>query len=142
MVPEPHLCDVENSPRTSSSAAHFLPGENAALAAFHGNPGRPGSTSRGIPPPPRLRLAPRPRWGLGFGCRSPPGAFHLYCDSSALAADSFCPGLENAGRSRCRGKGIDFGSHPAGAPLRFAYTTYDVERLAEAVQRLQRLFGR
>ena len=72
----------------------------------------------------------------------PEGAFYLYCDSSALAPDSFTLArdlLEQAGVA-CT-PGLDFGQHAPEKHLRFAYTT-DISRLGEAVERLATYFSR
>lgn len=72
----------------------------------------------------------------------PEGAFYLYCDCSALAADSFTLArdlLEQTGVAAT--PGLDFGSNAPEKHIRFAYTT-DISRLIEAVDRLGRYFGR
>lgn len=72
----------------------------------------------------------------------PEGAFYLYCDSSELHPDSFALArelLEQAGVAAT--PGIDFGANAPEKHIRFAYTT-GVDRLAEAVGRLRRHFGR
>ncbi len=75
---------------------------------------------------------------LGFRIPVPPrGAFYLYADCSALGADALTLAerfLEEAGVAVT--PGVDFGSQGTERFLRFAYTT-DLERLAEAVRRLQ-----
>jgi len=66
----------------------------------------------------------------------PEGAFYIYADCSAFAAESFELSrrlLEEAGVAVT--PGIDFGEHRAGSYLRFAYTT-SMENLAEGVRRL------
>jgi aspartate/methionine/tyrosine aminotransferase len=65
----------------------------------------------------------------------------LYCDCSALSDDSFILArdlLETAGVAAT--PGLDFGQNQPEKHIRFAYTT-DIERLAEAVERLRRYFG-
>ena len=72
----------------------------------------------------------------------PEGAFYLYCDCSALAADSFTLArdlLENAGVAAT--PGLDFGANAPEKHIRFTYATR-IDRLAEAVERLSRYFGR
>ncbi|MCE1238981.1 MAG: pyridoxal phosphate-dependent aminotransferase [Azonexaceae bacterium] len=72
----------------------------------------------------------------------PEGAFYLYCDCSALSADSFRFAgelLEQAGVAAT--PGLDFGRNAPERYLRFAYTT-DLDRLAEAVDRIARFIGR
>lgn len=79
--------------------------------------------------------------GLSVVAR-PEGAFYLYCDCSAVAADSFALArelLEDAGVAAT--PGLDFGANAPEKHIRFAYTT-GVDRLAEAVERLRRHFGR
>ena len=80
---------------------------------------------------------------IGFRVTArPEGAFYLYCDCSDLADDSFTLArdlLEKAGVAAT--PGLDFGSNAPEKHIRFAYTT-DVPRLAEAVERLRRYFGR
>lgn len=80
---------------------------------------------------------------IGFRVTArPEGAFYLYCDCSALAADSFTLArdlLEKTGVAAT--PGLDFGSNAPEKHIRFAYTT-NVARLAEAVERLRRYFGR
>lgn len=77
---------------------------------------------------------------LGFRIPVPPrGAFYVYADCSALGADALSLAerfLEEAGVAVT--PGIDFGQQETSHFLRFAYTT-DLERLAEAVRRLQRV---
>lgn len=72
----------------------------------------------------------------------PEGAFYLYCDCSALCDDSFALArdlLEQAGVAAT--PGLDFGYNQPQRHIRFAYTT-DIDRLAEAVRRLGKYFGR
>ena len=72
----------------------------------------------------------------------PEGAFYLYCDCSGLSADSFALArdlLEKTGVAAT--PGLDFGNNEPEKHIRFAYTT-GVDRLAEAVERLRRYFGR
>jgi aspartate/methionine/tyrosine aminotransferase len=80
---------------------------------------------------------------IGFRVTArPEGAFYLYCDCSDLADDSFTLArdlLEMAGVAAT--PGLDFGSNAPEKHIRFAYTT-GVPRLAEAVERLSRYFGR
>jgi len=80
---------------------------------------------------------------IGFRVTArPEGAFYLYCDCSDLADDSFTLArdlLEKAGVAAT--PGLDFGSNAPEKHIRFAYTT-GVPRLAEAIERLSRYFGR
>ena len=80
---------------------------------------------------------------LGFRITAQPqGAFYLYCDCSALCADSFTFAqdlLEKTGVAAT--PGLDFGSNQPARHIRFAYTT-EVSRLQEAVARLAVYLGR
>ncbi len=72
----------------------------------------------------------------------PEGAFYLYCDCSALTDDSFTLArrlLEETGVAAT--PGVDFGFNAPEKHIRFAYTT-NIERLAEAADRLGRYFNR
>jgi len=79
---------------------------------------------------------------LGFGIpRVPAGAFYIYADISQFSDDSsqFCLDLlEQHGIAIT--PGADFGSHLPKQHVRFAYTT-SMERLQEAVRRLDLIFG-
>lgn len=76
---------------------------------------------------------------LGFMLTAKPeGAFYIYADCSRLTDDSDAFArrlLETAGVAVT--PGLDFGDCAPKSHLRFAYTT-DVERLAEAVERIRR----
>jgi aspartate/methionine/tyrosine aminotransferase len=80
--------------------------------------------------------------GLGFAIPvKPEGAFYVYADCSKFTGDSFrfaMELLEAEGVAVTPGR--DFGSHNAHHALRFAYTT-SIERMAEAMHRLQRFIG-
>jgi aspartate/methionine/tyrosine aminotransferase len=80
---------------------------------------------------------------IGFRITAQPqGAFYLYCDCSALTNDSFTLArdlLETAGIAAT--PGLDFGSNQPEKHIRFAYTT-SVDRLSEAISRLQHYFRR
>ncbi len=80
---------------------------------------------------------------IGFRITArPEGAFYLYCDCSALSNDSFTLArdlLEKVGVAAT--PGIDFGANQPEKHIRFAYTT-NIERLAEAADRLSRYFQR
>lgn len=81
------------------------------------------------------------RLGFRIGTR-PEGAFYVYADCSAFAADSFDLAgrlLEEAGVAVT--PGADFGANRPERHLRFAYTT-DLDRLAEGVRRIARFLGR
>jgi aspartate/methionine/tyrosine aminotransferase len=79
---------------------------------------------------------------LGFRLAArPEGAFYIYANCAALTRDSddFARQLlESAGVATTPGR--DFGSNAPDKHLRFAYTT-DVERLADAVDRIHRFLG-
>ncbi|MBP9804706.1 MAG: pyridoxal phosphate-dependent aminotransferase [Candidatus Accumulibacter sp.] len=79
---------------------------------------------------------------LGFRLTAKPaGAFYLYADCSGLTdnSDRFARKLlETVGVAAT--PGLDFGTHAPEKHLRFAYTT-DLERLAEAVDRIRGFLG-
>jgi len=79
---------------------------------------------------------------LGFDIpQVPQGAFYVYAGCSRFTADSFAFArdlLEQAGVAVT--PGIDFGSHGASGHVRFAYTN-PIERLQEAVSRIERFLG-
>ena len=124
------------------SKGHTCPAQYAALAAFTPETIRILEARRAEFRRRRDFLAPAlETLGLRVTAR-PEGAFYLYCDSSALAPDSFTLArdlLEQAGVA-CT-PGLDFGQHAPEKHLRFAYTT-DISRLGEAVERLATYFNR
>ena len=72
----------------------------------------------------------------------PQGAFYIYADCSALAADSFAFArdlLETAGVAIT--PGADFGAHGAARHVRFAYTNA-IPALAEGVRRIGEFLAR
>ena len=79
---------------------------------------------------------------LGFRLTAKPeGAFYIYADCSALTNDSEAFArdlLEKAGVAMT--PGLDFGAAAPKSHLRIAYTT-SIERLEEAVSRIQRYLG-
>lgn len=79
---------------------------------------------------------------LGFRIpHAPAGALYLYAGLGELGSDSqqfAVELLEQHGIAIT--PGLDFGSHRAAEHVRFAYTT-SMERLEEAVRRLERVFG-
>ena len=79
---------------------------------------------------------------LGFGIpNTPAGALYLYADASRFTQDSqrFCLDLlEQHGVAIT--PGLDFGHYRANEHVRFSFTT-GMERLEEAVRRLQRVLG-
>lgn len=141
VVPEPYLRDVEKLAQNLFISPP-TPAQYAALAAFEPETETILQARRREFQRRRDFLAPAlESIGLHVVAR-PQGAFYLYCDSSALAEDSFALAarmLEEAGVAAT--PGLDFGTHAPGRHLRFAYTTA-VDRLGEAVQRLQQLFRR
>ena len=67
----------------------------------------------------------------------PEGAFYLYCDCSALTADSFAFArelLEQAGVAAT--PGLDFGANGPERHIRFAYTT-DIPSIEEGFNRIE-----
>lgn len=141
VIPEPYVRDIEklaqnlvlcpSTPAQHAALAAFMPATIAILEARRAEFRRR-----------RDFLAPAlERVGFRITAR-PEGAFYLYCDCSALAADSFALAwdlLEKAGVAAT--PGIDFGANAPERHIRFAYTT-GVERLAEAADRLSRYFSR
>jgi aspartate/methionine/tyrosine aminotransferase len=141
VIPEAFVRDVEKLAQNLTLCAP-TPAQYGALAAF-----RPATIAileerRAEFRRRRDFLAPALEQ-LGFRVTArPEGAFYLYCDCSALAADSFTLArdlLEKAGVAAT--PGLDFGANAPEKHIRFAYTT-GVERLAEAVERLRKYFGR
>lgn len=141
VVPEPYLRDVEKLAQ-NLFIAPSTPAQHAALAAFAPETLAILEERRAILGARRDYLAPAlERLGFRLAAR-PEGAFYLWCDSSALAADSFQLAtrlLEEAGVAAT--PGLDFGQHQPERHMRFAYTT-DQTRLEEAVARLGRYLGR
>ena len=141
VIPAPYVRDIEklaqnltlcpSTPAQYGALAAFLPETLALLEAR-----RTEFRQR------RDFLAPALE-EIGFRVTArPEGAFYLYCDCSALSNDSFTLArdlLEKAGVAAT--PGLDFGSNAPEKHIRFAYTT-NLERLAEAVSRLSRYFGR
>lgn len=141
VVPEAYLRDVEKLAQ-NLTLCPSTPAQYAALAAFRPQTIALLEERRGEFRRRRDFLAPAlERLGFRVTAR-PEGAFYLYCDCSALAADSFALArdlLEKAGVAAT--PGLDFGSNEPEKHIRFAYTT-GVDRLAEAVDRLGLYFGR
>lgn len=81
--------------------------------------------------------------GLGFGVpQSPQGAFYIYANCSRFTNDSFSFArelLEKAGVAIA--PGVDFGTHEAGAHVRFTYTQ-PVPVLEEGVRRIARFLDK
>jgi aspartate/methionine/tyrosine aminotransferase len=141
VIPEPYVRDIEKLAQNLTLCAS-TPAQHAALAAFLPETLEILETRRAEFRRRRDFLAPElERIGFRITAR-PEGAFYLYCDSSALADDSFTLArdlLETAGVAAT--PGLDFGGNAPEKHIRFAYTT-DVERLAEAIRRLRVYFGR
>jgi aspartate/methionine/tyrosine aminotransferase len=141
VIPESYVRDVEKLAQ-NLVLCPSTPAQYGALAAFNPETLAILEARRAEFRRRRDFLAPALEQ-IGFRVTArPEGAFYLYCDSSALAEDSFTLAkdlLEKAGVAAT--PGLDFGSNAPEKHIRFAYTT-DVERLAEAARRLTRYFGR
>ena len=140
VVPEAYVRDVEKLAQ-NLTLCPSTPAQYGALAAFEPDTLSILEARRAEFRRRRDYLAPALE-AIGFRVTArPEGAFYLYCDCSALAADSFVLArdlLEKAGVAAT--PGLDFGSHEPEKHIRFAYTT-SVDRLAEAVRRLSAYFG-
>ncbi len=141
VVPEAYVRDVEKLAQ-NLVLCPSTPAQYAALAAFEPATIALLEERRSEFRRRRDFLAPAlESLGLRITAR-PEGAFYLYCDCSALAADSYTLArdlLEKVGVAAT--PGIDFGANAPERHIRFAYTT-TVERLAEAVERLRTYFAR
>ena len=141
VIPEAFVRDVEKLAQ-NLVLCPSAPAQHAALAAFAPATIAILEARRAEFRRRRDFLAPAlEALGLRVTAR-PEGAFYLYCDCSALAADSFTLArdlLEQTGVAAT--PGLDFGSNAPEKHIRFAYTT-DISRLIEAVDRLGRYFGR
>lgn len=141
VIPEVYVRDVEKLAQ-NLTLCPSTPAQHAALAAFEPETIAILESRRSEFRRRRDFLAPALE-AIGFRITArPEGAFYLYCDCSALADDSFALAkdlLEKTGVAAT--PGLDFGSNQPEKHIRFAYTT-GVERLAEAVERLSRYFGR
>ncbi|WP_295008245.1 pyridoxal phosphate-dependent aminotransferase [uncultured Dechloromonas sp.] len=141
VIPEPYVRDVEKLAQ-NLTLCPSTPTQYAALAAFAPETIAILEERRAEFRRRRDFLAPALE-AIGFRVTArPEGAFYLYCDCSALAADSFALArelLEKAGVAAT--PGLDFGSNEPEKHIRFAYTT-GIPRLAEAVRRLGAYFGR
>lgn len=141
VIPEAFVRDVEKLAQ-NLVLCPSTPAQYAALAAFQPETIAILEERRAEFRRRRDFLAPALE-AIGFRITArPEGAFYLYCDCSALAADSFTLArelLEKTGVAAT--PGLDFGSNAPERHIRFAYTT-SVDRLAEAVERLRRYFGR
>ena len=141
VIPEAYVRDVEKLAQ-NLVLCPSTPAQHAALAAFAPDTIAILEERRAEFRHRRDFLAPALE-AIGFRVTArPEGAFYLYCDRSALADDSFALArdlLEKTGVAAT--PGLDFGSNAPEKHIRFAYTT-GVPRLAEAVERLRRYFGR
>lgn len=141
VIPEAYVRDVEKLAQ-NLTLCPSTPAQYAALAAFAPETIAILEERRAEFRRRRDFLAPALE-AIGFRVTArPEGAFYLYCDCSALAADSFVLArelLEKAGVAAT--PGLDFGSNEPEKHIRFAYTT-GIPRLAEAVRRLGAYFGR
>lgn len=141
VIPEAYVRDVEKLAQ-NLVLCPSTPAQHAALAAFAPDTIAILEERRAEFRHRRDFLAPALE-AIGFRVTArPEGAFYLYCDCSALADYSFTLArdlLEKTGVAAT--PGLDFGSNAPEKHIRFAYTT-GVPRLAEAVERLRRYFGR
>lgn len=141
VIPELYLRDVEKLAQ-NLVLCPSTPAQHAALAAFAPETIAILEERRSEFRRRRDFLAPALE-AIGFRVTArPQGAFYLYCDCSALADDSFTLArdlLEKTGVAAT--PGLDFGSNEPEKHIRFAYTTR-IDRLADAVERLRRYFGR
>jgi aspartate/methionine/tyrosine aminotransferase len=141
VVPPAYVREVEKLAQ-NLFIAPSTPAQYAALAAFSDDTLAVLEQRRAEFQRRRDFLLPALR-ELGFGIPvTPEGAFYIYADCSALAADSaqFSRDLlEQAGVAVT--PGTDFGSHHPERYLRFAYTT-DMARLEEGVARIRRFLIR
>ncbi len=141
VIPEAYVRDVEKLAQ-NLVLCPSTPAQHGALAAFAPDTIAMLEERRAEFRHRRDFLAPALE-AIGFRVTArPEGAFYLYCDCSALADDSFALArdlLEKTGVAAT--PGLDFGSNAPEKHIRFAYTT-GVPRLAEAVERLRRYFGR
>ncbi len=141
VIPEAYVRDIEKLAQ-NLVLCPSTPAQHGALAAFAPETIAILEARRAEFRRRRDFLAPALE-SIGFRITArPEGAFYLYCDSSALAPDSFTLArdlLEKTGVAAT--PGLDFGASAPEKHIRFAYTT-GIERLADAVERLRRYFGR
>ena len=140
VIPEAYVRDVEKLAQ-SLTLCPSTPAQYAALAAFLPETIALLEERRAEFRRRRDFLAPALE-AIGFRVTArPEGAFYLYCDCSALTIDSFTFArelLEQVGIAAT--PGLDFGSNAPERHIRFAYTT-NLDRLAEAAERLRRYLG-
>lgn len=141
VIPEAFVRDVEKLAQ-NLVLCPSAPAQHGALAAFAPETIATLEERRAEFRRRRDFLAPALE-SIGFRITArPEGAFYLYCDCSALAADSFSLArdlLEQTGVATT--PGLDFGSNAPEKHIRFAYTT-GITRLGEAVERLSSYFRR
>ena len=141
VIPEAYVRDVEKLAQ-NLTLCPSTPAQYAALAAFLPETIALLEERRAEFRRRRDFLAPALE-AIGFKVTArPEGAFYLYCDCSALTTDSFTFArelLEQVGIAAT--PGLDFGSNAPERHIRFAYTT-NLDRLAEAAERLRRYLGR
>jgi len=141
VIPEAYVRDIEKLAQ-NLVLCPSTPAQHGALAAFAPETIAILEARRAEFRRRRDFLAPALE-SIGFRITArPEGAFYLYCDSSALAPDSFTLArdlLEKTGVAAT--PGLDFGASAPEKHIRFAYTT-GIDRLADAVERLRRYFGR
>lgn len=140
VVPERFTRDIEKLAQ-NLFISPSTPAQHAALAAFKPDTIAILESRRSEFRRRRDFLTPELR-KLGFQISAQPeGAFYIYANCSSLTKDSdhFARQLlESAGVAIT--PGLDFGTHAPENHLRFAYTT-DLERLAEAVERIRNFLG-
>jgi aspartate/methionine/tyrosine aminotransferase len=138
VVPQPYLREVEKLAQNLYIAPP-TPAQHAALAAFEGETLAILEARRAEFRERRDTLLPGLR-RLGFRVPAEPqGAFYVYADSTAVAADSFqlATTLINDGGVAAT-PGLDFGSHGPERHMRFAYTVARVQ-IEEGLYRMERL---
>ena len=141
VIPEAYVRDIEKLAQ-NLTLCPSTPAQYGALAAFQPDTIALLEARRAEFRQRRDFLAPALE-SIGFRITArPEGAFYLYCDCSALCADSFTLArdlLEKIGVAAT--PGLDFGSNAPEKHIRFAYTM-NLARLAEATDRLARYFAR
>jgi aspartate/methionine/tyrosine aminotransferase len=138
VVPQPYVREVEKLAQNLYIAPP-TPAQHAALAAFDTETLAILEARRAEFQQRRDTLLPGLR-RLGFRIPAAPrGAFYVYADSSAIAADSFrlAATLINDGGVAAT-PGLDFGSHAPENHMRFAYTVAR-EQIEEGLDRMERL---
>ncbi len=140
VAPERHMREIEKLAQNLFIAPSTL-AQHAALAAFQPESIAILEERRREFQARRDLLLPGLE-GLGFRIAAKPqGAFYIYADSSALAADSQVL-AENllAQAAVAATPGLDFGSNSPRRHMRFAYTV-GREKIGEGLARMARLLG-